>query len=517
MTTKDDDIEEFAAAALVQMSPELLQSFTKSSPKTGESKKLPMKKVGKHLTYSRKELLEFDEYLRKPWPSDDGKRPHIPKAIKDEVKRESFLQCAVCNSHQDTCEIAHIEPVATGKCNHPHNLINLCANHHTKFDKKGVLGPAEDVREYVAGFKQTLLYATRVKWGSHANSIAECFAFAQLCQRLKKEIEAIGAKATKGQLDSYNQLAGDAVARLKASALKGRQKRGNQKDTSTPGELWKRLELSVQSPSLSVQLASAAALADDEEFRAAAGFVDCPLCGGRGTHGASDCPVCYGEQQVDSAWADNIDLEPYTLVDCPLCKGEGLYEGEYCPVCHGDRKMERRFADRVDLADFDEVDCPLCKGKGQWKGGDCPECRGDCKMPKHMADRVDVSAHEEVECPVCDGDGQWGNNDCTACRGECKMPRHIADRIDLGEYDWVDCPLCKGKGRWRSEECLACQGECQMPRGDADRIELRRYDDVDCPSCNGSGQIDYSDEYSGDCGTCEGNGTVLRYRAEELD
>jgi len=513
VTTKDDDIEEFAAAALVQMSPELLQSFTKSAPKTGESKTLPLKKVGKHLTYSRKELLEFDEYLRKPWPSDDGKRPHIPKAIKEEVKRETFLQCAVCNSHQDTCEIAHIEPVATGKCNHPHNLINLCANHHTKFDKKGVLGPAEDVREYVASFKQTLLYSTRVKWGSHANSIAECFALAQLCQRLKKEIEAIDGTATEGQLDSYNQLAGDAVARLKASAFKGRQKGGNQKDTSTPGELWNRLELSVQSPSLSVQLASAAALADDEEFRAAAGFVDCPLCWGLGTHGEADCPVCYGEQQIDSAWADNIDLEPYSLVRCPLCKGKGLYEGEECPVCHGDRRMERRFSDRVDLADFDDVDCPLCKGEGQWDGDDCPECRGDCKMPKHMADRVDVSAHEEVECPVCDGDGYLDGDDCPTCRGECKMPRRIADRVDLSAYEWIDCPLCKGKGRWRSEECLACRGDCQMPRRVADRIELRGYEEVDCPSCDGSGQSEYSD----DCTVCGGDGSVLRCIAEQFD
>ncbi len=69
MTTKDDDIEEFAAAALVQMSPELLQSFTKRAPKAGETKRLSVKTVGSHLTYSRKELLEFDEYLRKPWPS----------------------------------------------------------------------------------------------------------------------------------------------------------------------------------------------------------------------------------------------------------------------------------------------------------------------------------------------------------------------------------------------------------------------------------------------------------------
>lgn len=115
----DDEINEFAAAALVQMSPGLLRSFTSRAPKRGEPKKLPTKKVGAHLTYSRKDLLRFDEYLRKPWPSEDGKRPHVPTPIQKEVKNESFLQCAVCHSHHDTCEIARIEPVASRKSNRP--------------------------------------------------------------------------------------------------------------------------------------------------------------------------------------------------------------------------------------------------------------------------------------------------------------------------------------------------------------------------------------------------------------
>ena len=509
----DDEINEFAAAALVQMSPELLRSFTSRAPKKGESKKLPTKKVGAHRTYSRNELLRFDEYLRKPWPSEDGKRPHIPTPIQNEVKNECFLQCAVCHSHRDTCEIAHIEPVASSKCNHPHNLIYLCANHHTKFDKQGVLGPVEEVREYVAGFKKTLLYVTRVKWGSHANSIAECYSLAQLCQHLKKEIDAIGDKATAGQLGSYEKLADDAVERLKASTVKGKRERSNQKGTSAPEDLWAKLELSVQKPTRHARLASAAALTLDDEFRAAAGFVDCPLCEGNGLHGESVCPVCCGELQVDSAWVKSIDLEPYTLVRCPLCKGAGKHDGEDCPVCHGDRKMERRFADHVDVAAFDDVDCPLCEGAGQWQGDDCPECSGNCSMPRYAAERVDVSAYDEVDCPLCEGAGRWQGDDCPECSGNCIMPKHAAERVDVSAYDEVDCPLCEGAGRWQGDDCPECSGNCIMPKHAAERVDVSAYDEVNCPVCEGSGRNENGD----DCRACGGECQIAQGQRDSID
>ena len=509
----DDEIDEFAAAALVQMSPDLLRSFTSRAPKKGESRKLPSKQVGAHLTYSRKELLSFDGYLRKPWPAQDGKRPHVPTPIQEEVKKETFLQCAVCHSHRDTCEIAHIEPVASSKCNHPHNLIYLAANHHTKFDKQGVLGPVDEVREYVTGFKQTLLYVTRVKWGSHANSVAECFSLAQLCKHLKKEIEAIKGKATAEQLGSYEKLADDAVERLKASTVKGKRERMKQKDTSTPQDLWAKLELSVQKPTRHARLTSAAALTLDDEFRAAAGFVDCPLCNGDGLHGDSVCPVCCGEQQVDSAWANGIDLEPYTLVKCPLCKGAGKHDGEDCPVCHGDQEIERRFADRVDVAAFDDVDCPLCEGAGRWQEEDCPECSGNCRMPRHAAERVDVSAYDEVDCPLCEGEGRWHGEDCPECHGNRQMPKHAAERVDLRAYEEVDCPVCQGNGRDESgDDCRACGGARQLTQGQRDAIDLGEYKRVKCRLCKGSRQVNGTD-----CPPCDGEGAMPRWAYDETD
>ena len=349
----DDEINEFAAAALVKMSPELLRSFTSRAPKKGESRKLPTKIVGTHRTYSRKDLLSFDEYLRKPWPSRNGKRPHVPMQIQDEVRKESFFQCAICHSHSDTCEIAHIDPVASCKCNHPHNLIYLCANHHTKFDKQGVLGPVEKVRQDIASFKQTLLYVARVKWESHANSISECYSLAQLCQHLKKEIEAIGSEATADQLASYEKLADDTVRMLKASTVKGKQEFSNQKDTSTPGDLWAKLELSVQGPTLSAQLASAAALTLDNEFREAAGFVDCPLCEGAGQWEGNDCPECGGNCCMPSHAAERVDVSAYDKVDCPVCEGSGCNEdGDDCRACGGECQMTQGQRDSIGLSDY---------------------------------------------------------------------------------------------------------------------------------------------------------------------
>lgn len=509
----DDEINEFEAATLVQMSPSLLRSFTSRSPKMGESRKLPSKKVGAHITYSRKDLLSFDDYLRKPWPSKDGKRPEIPAPIKDEVKNESFLQCAVCCSHSDTCEIAHIEPVASSRCNHPHNLIYLCANHHTKFDKRGVLGPIEEVRDYVAGFKKTLLYATRVKWGSHANSIAECYSLAQLCKHLKKELESIKDTATEGQLSSYEKLADQTVERLKSSTRKGKRERSNQNQTKTPEDLWRKLESSVQKPTRHGRLASAAALTLDEEFRAAAGFVDCPLCDGNTLHGDSVCPVCYGEGQVDSIWARTVDLHPYTFIKCPLCKGAGTHEGENCPVCHGGQEIERRFADQVDLAAFDDVDCPLCEGVGRWQGEDCPVCRGDGSMPKHAAERVDVSAYNDVDCPLCEGDGHWQGGGCPVCRGDGRMPKHAAERVDLRAYDEVDCPVCEGSGRDEyGNDCRACGGESQVTRGQREAIDLNDYKRIDCRLCKGSGEV-----HETECPPCHGEGSMPRWAYDETD
>lgn len=506
-----DEIDEFEAAALVRMSPQLLKAFTSRSPKKGDERKLPYKKVGTHRTYSRKELQSFDEYLRKPWPTEEGKRPHIPTKIQKEVRDESFLQCAVCHSHADTCELAHIEPVASSKCNHPHNLILLCANHHTKFDKQGVLGPREEVRDVVQSFKNVALHATRVKWASHASSIAECFSIAQLCAHLEKELEAIQEKAAAEQVKFFELLAEQAVSRLRETAYKGKVLSRKQASTGTSEQLWEKLEKSTHEPTPRARLASAAELSLDDDLRAAAGFVDCPLCEGAGFHNELVCSVCSGERQVEAKWAERIDLAPYKLVKCPLCKGNGRQDGEDCPVCHGDRKIERRFADQVDVAEFEEVNCPLCEGEGRMDGEDCPECHGNRTLPRHYADRVDVQAYQKVNCPVCEGDGRDVNGDqCRACGGEGEMTRGQRDQTDLSDYKSIECQLCEGSGRLREGDCPPCNGEGALPRYAADHTDWSRWDLVKCPMCRGRRTAD-----GDDCPTCAGEGKVFRMYADE--
>jgi hypothetical protein len=501
-----NEINEFEAAALLQMSPTLLQAFTQKAPKKGESRKLSVRQVGATRTYGRSELRDFDDYLRKPWPSNEGKRPHIPAAIRKEVQLESFLQCAVCHSNADTCEVAHIEPLAASKCNHPHNLILLCANHHTKIDKQGVLGPRSEVRDVVRSFKATLLYVTRVKWEAHASSIADCYSIAQLCARLKKEIEAAQHGAGAQQVQFFEGLAGRVISRLRSSVLRGKLQNQKQSRSDTSEELWSKLEKSVAKRTVRAQLASAADLTQDEQFRAAAGFVDCPLCEGAGAHGEQVCPVCSGERQVESAVVARIDLKPYKLVKCPLCEGNGKHEGEGCPVCSGDRRIERRFAEQVDLAEFDDVECPLCGGSGRWDGDDCPECHGSRTMPRRFADRVNVHAYEKVACPVCRGDGRDPSGEsCRPCGGEGRMTRHLQEQTDVADYKSLTCRLCEGSGTFLDGSCPPCNGEGSLPRWAADQIDWSEFDLINCPDCRGRGS------HAGEeCCKCGGEGKLLR-------
>lgn len=149
-------VTEFEAAAMTAMSPELLRWFTKYSVKYGINRKLKVAdKKNDAYFFDPDEVLSFDQWLRLPWPKKDGKRPGVPSGITKEIKQEAGGECAICHSHRDTCEAAHIDPVAASANNHPENLIWLCANHHTAYDK-GLYGPAKGEEEFVAGFKLSL-------------------------------------------------------------------------------------------------------------------------------------------------------------------------------------------------------------------------------------------------------------------------------------------------------------------------------------------------------------------------
>ena len=115
-------------------SPELLQYFSKNCPKYNENKKLNFQTISDLLHFDESDLKNYIKYLKEPWPvKDNATRAYIPDAIKDDIKKESHFQCAICG-HMDNGEIAHIEPYKQTLNNSPDNLIFLCPNHHSKYD-----------------------------------------------------------------------------------------------------------------------------------------------------------------------------------------------------------------------------------------------------------------------------------------------------------------------------------------------------------------------------------------------
>jgi len=149
-------LSEYQAAAVSGLSPELLRWLTKNAPKQGVSRKLKVAEVkGETYFYDEEELLSFNSWLKSPWPHKEGKRPHIPTAIRREIKNEANGECAMCHSHKDTCEAAHLDPVSKSNNNHPENLLWLCSNHHTAYDG-GLFGPDKENAEFVVSFKLVL-------------------------------------------------------------------------------------------------------------------------------------------------------------------------------------------------------------------------------------------------------------------------------------------------------------------------------------------------------------------------
>jgi hypothetical protein len=74
-------------------------------------------------------------------------REHIPMEIQRAVLVEAGYRCAIPTCRYPTTEIAHIVPYARTKDNSFENLIALCPNCHTRYDK-GQMGDAKAMRIY---------------------------------------------------------------------------------------------------------------------------------------------------------------------------------------------------------------------------------------------------------------------------------------------------------------------------------------------------------------------------------
>ncbi|WP_205910403.1 zinc finger domain-containing protein [Rhizobium sp. FKL33] len=497
-----DELDEFEAAALVGMSPRLLRWLAKYAPKQEVSRKLKIRKDGERIFVQRSELLGFDDWLKLPWPSKKDARPPVPNGIQREIKEEASGECAICLKNGNSCEAAHINPVAKSKNNHPENLIWLCANHHTKFDHGGY-GPSADAKDFVVSFKQSLTYYRRGLWQFQAEVTGQLFTMLKACDSLNAQL---AAAKTPEQVAAVKSLAKKAVVEVGKLAPTSK----HDPDYAAFVAMKPQFDALAGSSTKSKHVGATLKLASDmkTEFARRAGYEACPLCKGNGHYKHEDCPACGGEGELKAYEIRELDLDRYGDVSCPLCKGKGAFNGDDCPACDGEGQMERRFADQVDPREWDEVSCNLCEGTGKWKHGACPVCDGSGKLERHQRDQVDIREYALVDCPLCKGKGTFRGEDCPECHGEQQMERRYADQVDVRQYESEDCFICEGSGEWYGMPCHACGGEGRLERWQAEQVDRSDFKMVACPACKG----DDSDF----CRTCDGEGEVPRYIADRF-
>jgi DnaJ-class molecular chaperone len=487
----------YEAAYLTKLSPELLVWLTKYSPKYGLPDKLKYNKKQENIYFfERQEVLSFNDWLKKPWPKpENASRPAIPTAILREIQNEANLACAMCHGYHGTCEAAHIDPVSKSFNNHPDNLIWLCSNHHTAYDK-GLYRPREQDREFIVGFKKSLQHFKALMWSTQNKISANLLMVLEDCTKLHEQLKP---DSTPEQIQAIEKIAQGTLADLPRlfSALKPDS---NHEEYL---EIQKEIhEVSNDSQtSITERLEKTKAIKDD--YISVYGYVVCPLCDGERRHNGNDCPVCHGEGDLDKRYADNVDLREYSLVTCPLCDGERRHNGNDCPVCHGEGDLDKRYADNVDLREYSLVTCPLCDGERRHNGNDCPVCHGEGNLDKRYADNVDLREYSLVTCPLCDGERRHNGNDCPVCHGEGNLDKRYADNVDLREYDLVTCPLCRGERRYCAEDCPVCHGEGNLDKRYADNVNLDDFRAIDCPYCRGRGQRN-----GNECRNCDGNGKI---------
>jgi hypothetical protein len=134
------------AAHKLRMSVDLIRWFTRYSAKR-DNRKLPRNADG---TFDATDLESFDAHLWGPWPD---KNPG--KGILRELQWESRGRCGHCNDACDVRETAHINRLGVElayHCQHPHNLMEMCPNCHSRYDVVKVIENAT-----VKHFKRRLL------------------------------------------------------------------------------------------------------------------------------------------------------------------------------------------------------------------------------------------------------------------------------------------------------------------------------------------------------------------------
>jgi len=466
-------LTEIEAAIRVKMSPGLLRWFTGHAPKHNSKRKLPFTEKGGEFFYDAEQLDGFDAFLKEPWPIPPGqKRPPVPAGIEREIKIEAHHKCAFCE-YTAHGEDAHIDAVAKSKCNHPHNLIWACPNHHTEYDF-GFKVATQITDEQVKVVKGMLLETQLNHWRIALRGVS-------MILTLIVELEAVLGYLRNPKLlgikTSLEAQARSIVASVNAVASK-KGAAGLKTPPSYENYLKRIVEItkvppkteesSVENVLKEVSLATDVYLHDEALSK-------CPLCKGNGDHNRARCPVCSGDGTVPKRVLHEIDLRPFEQVDCPVCHHTGTHNKRDCPPCRGLGTMDIGLAREIDLQPFEQTRCPVCKGNGTRKGEECRVCDGIGTVDKRYASEIDLSEFSQVECELCNGSGKYKRKECPVCHGNGEIDRRYANELDLSNFDQVQCPLCDGKKSFKGQECPVCEGDGEIDLHNAENIDLDRF------------------------------------------
>lgn len=132
------------AALHLGINPELLFFYTSRNfqklPRT--SRRLATHEIEGSSRFLVSELDAFDCYLREPWAELGEARRDPPSKVLAYLHAESGGCCIRCGSGV-AVQTAHIDPWATSRSNHHHNLLRICSACHNEHDMHHSLSTEE--------------------------------------------------------------------------------------------------------------------------------------------------------------------------------------------------------------------------------------------------------------------------------------------------------------------------------------------------------------------------------------
>jgi DnaJ-class molecular chaperone len=515
-------IAEIEAAMQMGISVELLRYFTETCPKYGENRLLTKKVIDNVAYFDSNELLSYQRYLSQPWPKKPGmKRPHIPEAIKNDVRAECHLACAICGD-LNKGEIAHIEAVSATANNSPDNLVLLCPNHHTEYDlgyKPNSNVSLEALRAAKLLKRQARVRIQRYEANAFKTAASVMTTVKNLAAKLKtlesqQMIEVYETELAALMRSLPNMLDASQVEAKKDKSLEDVgalvSKVAPTISRATTGLSSSATAMQIRNAAATVSAAVEASLIELDE-------VDCPHCGGSGTTGlvGDFCAYCHGDMVVSEEQARNYAPEEMDETDCPHCGGRGLtgITSFICGYCRGSCRVSKMKAGMYDPDEMDEVDCRHCGGRGMTglSGDICAYCDGAQRITAAAAAEYNRAEIDEVDCPHCHGRGLTGlvGDYCSFCKGSQTVSRKKAQDYAPEKMDEIDCPHCGGSGTTGlvQQYCNYCKGSQTVSRAKAEEYDPEDIDETNCPHCGGSGSTGLRGTI---CSLCNGTCTVSR-------